>query len=90
MAYLFTKSCFTNKKKIIQPHFLNHAIRKELNKMLDKITIAAGGVLPNIHTVLLPKRRESTPRTTPKKAPKNATPEADNSSDVDTVTQSDV
>ena len=79
-------------KKRIQPHFLNHAIRndEELNKLLGKVTIAAGGVLPNIHTVLLPKRRESTPRTTPKKAPKNATPAADNSSDVDTVTQSDV
>jgi hypothetical protein len=29
---------------------------EELNKLLSGVTIAAGGVLPNIHTVLLPKK----------------------------------
>jgi histone H2A len=28
---------------------------EELNKLLAGVTIAAGGVLPNIHAVLLPK-----------------------------------
>jgi histone H2A len=27
-----------------------------LNKLLGGVTIAAGGVLPNIHAVLLPKK----------------------------------
>ena len=30
---------------------------EELNKLLGNVTIAAGGVLPNIHTVLLPKSK---------------------------------
>jgi len=29
---------------------------EELNKLLGGVTIAAGGVLPNIHSVLLPKK----------------------------------
>jgi histone H2A len=29
---------------------------EELNKLMGGITIAAGGVLPNIHAVLLPKK----------------------------------
>ena len=29
---------------------------EELNKFLGGVTIAAGGVLPNIHSVLLPKK----------------------------------
>jgi histone H2A len=32
---------------------------EELNKLLGKVTIAAGGVLPNIHAVLLPKKTAS-------------------------------
>ncbi|XP_019574309.2 histone H2A type 1-A [Rhinolophus sinicus] len=32
---------------------------KELNKLLGKVTIAQGGVLPNIQAVLLPKKTES-------------------------------
>jgi histone H2A len=30
---------------------------EELNRLLGDVTIAAGGVLPNIHSVLLPKVR---------------------------------
>ena len=30
--------------------------QQELSKLLGKVTIAAGGVLPNIHSVLLPKK----------------------------------
>ena len=40
------------------PRHLVLAIRndEELNKFLGGVTIAAGGVLPNIHSVLLPKK----------------------------------
>ena len=46
-----------NKKQRIIPRHLQLAIRndEELNKLLDGVTIAQGGVLPNIHSVLLPK-----------------------------------
>ncbi len=30
---------------------------EELNKLLGGVTIASGGVLPNIHAVLLPKKK---------------------------------
>ena len=48
-----------NKKSRIIPRHVQLAIRKdeELNKLLGGVTIAAGGVLPNIHTVLLPKKK---------------------------------
>ena len=44
--------------KRINPCHLQLAIRndEELNKLLSGVTIAQGGVLPNIHTVLLPKK----------------------------------
>ena len=46
-----------NKKSRIIPRHLQLAIRndEELNKLLGNVTIAQGGVLPNIHSVLLPK-----------------------------------
>jgi len=45
-----------NKKTRIVP--LQLAVRndEELSKLLGGVTIAAGGVLPNIHSVLLPKK----------------------------------
>jgi histone H2A len=48
-----------NKKNRIIPRHLQLAIRndEELGKLLGEVTIAAGGVLPNIHTVLLPKSK---------------------------------
>lgn len=47
-----------NKKSRIIPRHLQLAIRndEELNKLLGSVTIAQGGVLPNIHSVLLPKK----------------------------------
>ena len=47
-----------NKKTRIIPRHVQLAVRndEELNKLLGKVTIAAGGVLPNIHAVLLPKK----------------------------------
>ena len=50
-----------NKKQRINPRHLQLAIRndEELNKLLAGVTIAQGGVLPNIHAVLLPKKTGS-------------------------------
>ena len=50
-----------NKKRRIVPRHLQLAVRndEELNKLLGDVTIAAGGVLPNIHAVLLPKKSKA-------------------------------
>lgn len=47
-----------NKKNRIIPRHIQLAIRndEELSKLLGGVTISAGGVLPNIHQVLLPKK----------------------------------
>ncbi|RZC75288.1 hypothetical protein C5167_050769 [Papaver somniferum] len=47
-----------NKKSRIIPRHLCLAIRndEELGKLLAGVTIASGGVLPNINSVLLPKK----------------------------------
>ena len=49
-----------NKKTRIIPRHLQLAIRndKELNKLLSGVTIAQGGVLPNIQSILLPKKSD--------------------------------
>jgi histone H2A len=46
-----------NKRTRIVPRHIQLAIRndEELNKLLGDVTIAQGGVLPNIHAMLLPK-----------------------------------
>ena len=58
-----------NKKARIIPRHLQLAIRNddELNRFLSGVTISQGGVLPNIHAVLLPKKNE----TEKKKQPNN-------------------
>ena len=50
-----------NKKTRIIPRHLQLAIRndEELNKLLSGVTIAQGGVLPNIQAVLLPRKSEA-------------------------------
>ena len=47
-----------NKKSRIVPRHIQLAIRndEELSKLLGTVTISSGGVLPNIHSVLLPKK----------------------------------
>lgn len=47
-----------NKKTRIVPRHIQLAIRndEELNKLLSSCTIASGGVLPNIHVFLLPRK----------------------------------
>jgi len=48
-----------NKRTRITPRHVQLAVRndEELNKLLGGVTIAQGGVLPNIHAVLLPKKK---------------------------------
>ncbi len=47
-----------NKKNRIVPRHIQLAVRndEELSRLLGTVTIAAGGVLPNIQQVLLPKK----------------------------------
>ena len=51
-----------NKRVRINPRHIQLAVRndEELNKLLGNVTIAQGGVLPNIHAVLLPKKKAIT------------------------------
>ncbi|XP_019534426.1 histone H2A-beta, sperm [Aedes albopictus] len=46
-----------NKKSRIVPRHIQLAVRNddELSQLLKHVSISQGGVLPNIHTVLLPK-----------------------------------
>ena len=50
-----------NKKSRIIPRHIQLAVRndEELNKLLGSVAIAGGGVLPNIHANLLPKKSQS-------------------------------
>src|SRR3989338_4782127 len=50
-----------NKKHRIIPRHIQLAIRndEELNKLLADVTIASGGVMPNIHNVLLPQNSKT-------------------------------
>ncbi|KAH7296032.1 hypothetical protein KP509_26G005800 [Ceratopteris richardii] len=47
-----------NKKSRIIPRHIQLAVRndEELSKLLGNVVIANGGVLPNIHATLLPKK----------------------------------
>ena len=66
-----------NKKSRIIPRHIQLAVRndEELNKLFGGVTIASGGVLPNIHSVLLPKvsaKTESEDKPKAEKKPKAA------------------
>jgi histone H2A len=55
---------------------------EELNKLLGGVTIASGGVMPNIHSVLLPKKGEGSEETEkPKKKAKTSGKKAKDSGD---------
>lgn len=61
-----------NKRSRIIPRHLQLAIRndEELNRLMLGVTISQGGVIPNIHTVLLPKKtREKRKKTEKESAP---------------------
>jgi histone H2A len=61
-----------NKKTRIVPRHIQLAVRndEELNKLFGGVTIAQGGVLPNIHSVLIPKASTPKEAKTEKKAKK--------------------
>ncbi|KAG8363841.1 hypothetical protein BUALT_Bualt19G0064400 [Buddleja alternifolia] len=64
-----------NKKSRIIPRHVQLAIRndEELGKLLQGVTIASGGVLPNINPVLLPKKSKGSEDKVPvTKSPKKA------------------
>lgn len=50
-----------HKKQRILPRHIQLAVRndEELSKYLGDVTIAGGGVMPNIHSVLLPQKNKS-------------------------------
>ena len=50
-----------NKKSRIIPRHLQLAVRndEELNRLMSGVTISQGGVLPNIQSVLLPKKSQT-------------------------------
>ena len=43
--------------KVYYCHIKSNLLTEELNKLLSGVTIAQGGVLPNIQVVLLPKKK---------------------------------
>lgn len=61
-----------NKKNRIIPRHILLAVRNddELGKLLMGVTIAHGGVLPNIHQILLPKKTAEKAATKEPKSPK--------------------
>ena len=66
-----------NKRTRITPRHVQLAVRndEELNKLLGGVTISQGGVLPNIHGVLLPKKKvagEEKPKKKSKKSKKGS------------------
>jgi len=66
-----------NKRTRITPRHIQLAVRndEELNKLLGGVTIASGGVLPNIHANLLPKKKQGEEKTaTPAPKAKKPTP----------------
>lgn len=62
---LATNACTDNKRQRITPRHLMLAIRndEELSQLLGAVTISDSGVMPYIHTSLLPKRRSVAPTT---------------------------
>ncbi|KAJ4792995.1 Histone H2A [Rhynchospora pubera] len=67
-----------NKKNRIVPRHVLLAIRndEELGKLLVGVTIASGGVLPNINLVLLPKKTKSESSQEATKIPKSPSKKA--------------
>ncbi|WRT66850.1 uncharacterized protein IL334_003813 [Kwoniella shivajii] len=54
-------ACRDNKRSRIKPRDLQLAVRndEELNKLLDKVTISEGGVLPCVQAPLLPAKSKN-------------------------------
>lgn len=58
---LAANAAYDYKRTRIIPRHIQLAVRndEELNKLLGGVTIASGGVLPNIHAVLLPRKSKA-------------------------------
>lgn len=57
-CFVSVRKCLSDGARCLQiPRHIQLAIRndEELSKLLGNVVIAQGGVLPNIHSVLLPK-----------------------------------
>merc|ERR1719263_873245 len=52
-------ACRDNKRKTINPRHLTLAIRndEELSHMFNNIVIPGGGVIPNVHSILIPSKK---------------------------------
>ena len=53
-------ACRDNKRKTINPRHIMLAVRndEELSQLFSHVVIPGGGVLPNVHAVLLPKNKK--------------------------------
>lgn len=56
-------ACRDHKRQRIIPRHIALAVRndEELNRLMSRVTFASGGVRPNIHSALLPKKKGQTP-----------------------------
>ncbi|XP_033953623.1 late histone H2A.2.2-like [Pseudochaenichthys georgianus] len=57
-------ACRDNQKHRISPRHILLAVKndEELNTLLAGVIISEGGVLPNIHAILVPKKKTKAPR----------------------------
>ena len=60
VAELAGNACRDNKRKTINPRHIMLAVRndEELSQVFSNVVIPGGGVLPNVHAVLLPKNKK--------------------------------
>ena len=77
LVELAGNACRDNNKMRITPRHLQLAVRNdsEFDKLFQNVTISQGGVLPNIHTILMKRKSVKTPKTAAPVAPVASTQE---------------